>query len=230
MRVSAVFKRIKVVPYNPIVFLLRQSEIIMIRFKKCIAFGEPYEVRHGILIKVPDVILEELAPVNDVPQVSTLLRDGDAERVLQSQRGSHRVRSRTNSANSLREIYGVKGIPALQHFLKAPEKQTLRPRVRYNVVINIGVDFHKPADAGNGVDDNSLRFVHLFYVVSKLINGSILSGNPNMAQPMHGLSSPMGQFTRSFHFRIGQSTLVTGPLHPSLNMQVFSPSFEAKIP
>ncbi|MPM22545.1 hypothetical protein SDC9_69002 [bioreactor metagenome] len=112
------------------------------------------------------MILEKLAPMNDVPQISALLRDGDTERVLQSQRGSHGVRGRTDTANPLCKIHGIKRIPAFQHFFKAPEKQALRPRIRHIVVINIGVYLHKPADAGDRVDDYSFRFVHLFYVVS----------------------------------------------------------------
>ena len=92
MRVSAVFKRIKIVPYNPIVFLLRQPEVIVICFKQGIAFRKADEVGRGVLIKVSDMVLEELASVNNVPQISTLLRDGDAQRIFQSQRGSHGVR------------------------------------------------------------------------------------------------------------------------------------------
>jgi hypothetical protein len=130
----------------------------VIRFKQGIAFGELYEIGRSILIKVPDMILKELTSVNDVSQISALLRDDDAQRVLQSQRGSYGVRGGTDSADSLREIHGVKRVSAFQHFLKAPEKQALRPRVRYNVVIYVGVYLHEPADAGDGIDDHSFRF------------------------------------------------------------------------
>ena len=130
----------------------------MIRFKQGVAFWKFDEIGRGVLIKVSDMVLEELAPMDDVPQISTLLRDSDAQRVLQSQRGSDRVRCRTNSADSLCEIHGVKRISTLQHFLKTPEKQALRSRVRHNVVINIGVYLHEPADAGDGIDDHSFRF------------------------------------------------------------------------
>ena len=68
--------------YNPVVLFLRQPEIIVVRFKQRIAFRELDKIRRGVLIKVPDVILKELASVNDVTQISALLRDCDAQRVF----------------------------------------------------------------------------------------------------------------------------------------------------
>lgn len=161
MCVSAVFKRIKVVTDNLIILLLRQPKVIVICFKQSVTFRELDEIRRCILIKVPDVILEELAPVNDISQISALLRNGDTQRIFQSQRGSHGMRGGTNPADSLRKIHSVEGASSLQHFFKAPEKQAFCPCIRHNAVIYVSVYLHKPTDSGDWVDDNSLRFVHL---------------------------------------------------------------------
>ena len=75
--------------YNPVVLFLRQPEIIVVRFKQRIAFRELDKIRRGVLIKVPDVILKELASMNDISQIFTLLRRGGAHSILQSHCGGH---------------------------------------------------------------------------------------------------------------------------------------------
>jgi hypothetical protein len=91
MRASAKFKRIKIVTYDRIVFLLWQPEVIMVRFKQSIFFREFDKIGYGVLIEVPNMILEKLTPVKDVSQVSALLRDAATKSVLQSLRGCNGV-------------------------------------------------------------------------------------------------------------------------------------------
>ena len=171
--------------------------------------------------------MEELAPVNDISQISALLRNGDTQRIFQSQRGSHGMRGGTNPADSLRKIHSVEGASSSSIFSKPLKSKpsvlasatmllSMSASICINPLIRVTVDdnssFCSPLRCT--ITDERLHFV------GEPKHGAADTGTVVADGPIHAIVP--------FPDRAVDS--VTGPLHPSFEHAGFSPSFEAKIP
>jgi hypothetical protein len=112
------------------------------------------------VVEVHQVILGVQRRVHEIPDDVRVLRDLDADRVLDRADGSERMHPGAHAADALRERPCVAWIAPLQYHLEAAPHRTRGHRVADHVVlVDVDLDAQMAFDARDGIDDDALAAV-----------------------------------------------------------------------
>ncbi len=112
------------------------------------------------VVEVHEVVLRVQRRVHQVADDVRVLRDLDAQRILDRAHRGERVDARAHAADALDERPRVARVAALEDHLEAAPHRAGGDRVADDVVlVDVDLDPQVPLDAGDGVDDDALAAV-----------------------------------------------------------------------